>query len=106
MRRIETIVIVVAFAFYFWFLRYFGFAHVLEYIRLAGWGLVITVSLEAIPRVANTLGWRVTILDYPPRLSFRSLFGARIAGEAVDYVTPSGQVSGQFLMALIVRKHL
>jgi hypothetical protein len=106
MRRIETIVIVVALAFYFWFLRYFGFARVLEYIRLAGWGLVITVSLEAIPRVANTLGWRVTIPDYPARLSFRRLFGARVAGEAVDYVTPSGQLSGQFLMALIVRKHL
>ncbi len=57
-------------------------------------------------RIANTLGWRVTIEDYPPNLSFIELFAARIGGEAIDYVTPSAQLGGQFVMAVDVREKL
>jgi uncharacterized membrane protein YbhN (UPF0104 family) len=106
MRRVETIFIVIAIAFYAWFLSHYGPRQVLGYVRMAGWGLVLTISLEAIARIANTLGWRVTIEDYPSKLSFVELFGARIGGEAVDYVTPSAQLGGQFVMALEVREKL
>jgi hypothetical protein len=57
-------------------------------------------------RIANTLGWRVTIEDYPPSLRFIELFAARIGGEAIDYVTPSAQLGGQFVMAADVREKL
>jgi len=73
---------------------------------MAGWGLALTISLEAIARIANTLGWRVTIEDYPRSLRFVELFGARIGGEAIDYVTPSAQLGGQFVMAVEVREKL
>lgn len=106
MRRIETFIILIALGFYVWFLRHFGLSDVLNYLRLAGWGLVFTITLESVARVANTLGWRVTIENYPRTLRFGELFVARIAGEAVDYVTPSGQLGGQFVMALMVRRKL
>ncbi|MGH7814962.1 MAG: lysylphosphatidylglycerol synthase domain-containing protein [Candidatus Binataceae bacterium] len=106
MRRVETIFVVVAIGFYVWFLSHFGPGKILGYVRLAGWGLALTISLEAFARIANTLGWRVTIENYPPRLPFRRLFAARIAGEAVDYTTPSAQLGGQFVMALMVRRDL
>jgi len=73
---------------------------------MAGWGLALTISLEALARIANTLGWRVTIEDYPPKLRFIELFAARIGGEAIDYVTPSAQLGGQFVMAVDVREKL
>jgi uncharacterized membrane protein YbhN (UPF0104 family) len=106
MRRAETLIILLALAFYVWFLRRFGFYDVLHYLRLAGWGLALTISLESVARIANTLGWRVTIVNYPRTLSFGELFVARIAGEAVDYVTPSAQLGGQFVMAMMVRRKL
>ncbi len=106
MRRIETLIVLLALGFYAWFLRRFGWADVLHYVRVAGWGLVLTVSLEAIARFANTLGWRVTIENCPRGLGLGQLFGARIAGEAVDYVTPSAQLGGQFVMAMMVRRKL
>ncbi len=106
MRRIETIIIVVALGFYVWFLDHFGTAQVLGYVRLAGWSLALTIPLETLARAANTLGWRVTIGSYGPAVRFRELFAARIAGEAVDYVTPSAQLGGQFVMALMVRRRL
>lgn len=106
MRRVETLIILLALGFYVWFLRRFGIYDVLHYLRLAGWGVALTISLESVSRVVNTLGWRMTIVDYPRALGFGELFVARIAGEAVDYVTPSAQLGGQFVMAMMVRRKL
>jgi hypothetical protein len=106
MKRLETLIILLALGFYVWFLKRFGFAQVLDYVRLVGWGLGFTIALEAVARMFNTLGWRVTIRDCPPNLSFAELFAARISGEAVDYVTPSAQLGGQLLMAMMVRRKL
>lgn len=106
MRRVETLIILLALGFYIWFLRRFGFYDVIHYLRLAGWGLALTISLESVARFANTLGWRITIVNYPRDLGFGELFVARIAGEAIDYVTPSAQLGGQFVMAMMVRRKL
>ena len=106
MRRVETLIVLLALGFYAWFLHRFGWVDVLHYVRVAGWGLMLTVALEALARLANTLGWRVTIANCPRRLGFGELFAARIAGEAVDYVTPSAQLGGQFVMAMMVRHKL
>jgi len=106
MRRFETLILLLALSFYVWFLRRFGLADVLAYLRLAGWGLALTIMLEAVSRVANTLGWRVTINDYPRQLRFRELFIARVSGEAIDYVTPTAQLGGQLVMAMMVRRQL
>jgi uncharacterized membrane protein YbhN (UPF0104 family) len=106
MRRVETIIVVLALAFYVWFLSHFGTREVLNYARLAGWGLAVTISLEALARVANTVGWWVTIGHHGHGVRFSQLFAARIAGEAIDYVTPSAQLGGQFVMAMMVRRYL
>jgi uncharacterized membrane protein YbhN (UPF0104 family) len=106
MRRVETFFIAIAVAFYIWFLSHYGPGQVFGYVRMAGWGLAVTITLEALSRIANTLGWRATIEDYPPRLKFIELFAARIGGEAIDYVTPSAQLGGQFVMAVDVSDKL
>ena len=106
MRRIETLIIVLALGFYAWLLRHFGFSQVVQYVRLVGWGLAATIVLEAVARLANTIGWRITIANCPAQLGLGELFVARIAGEAIDYVTPSAQLGGQFVMALMVRQKL
>jgi uncharacterized membrane protein YbhN (UPF0104 family) len=68
--------------------------------------VVLTIGVEGASRIANTLGWRATIEKYPPALSLGRLFAARLAGEAIDYITPSAQLGGQFVMALMVRHKL
>ena len=73
MRRIETLIILLALAFYAWFLRRFGWNDVLHYVCVAGWGLMLTVALEALARIANTLGWRVTIENCPAQLGLGEL---------------------------------
>ncbi|HJU11855.1 MAG TPA: lysylphosphatidylglycerol synthase domain-containing protein [Candidatus Binataceae bacterium] len=106
MRRLQTLIILLSVGFYVWFLSRFGLSDVARYLHYAGWGLAFTISLEAVARIANTVGWRLTIIKYPSNLSFGELFVARISGEAIDYVTPSAQLGGQFVMAMMVRAKL
>jgi len=106
MRRLQTLIILLALSFYVWFLSRFGLLDVVRYVRHAGWGLAFTISLETIARIANTAGWRLTITNYPANLTFGELFVARVSGEAIDYVTPSAQLGGQFVMAMMVRAKL
>lgn len=106
MRRAETLLIIAGCAFYVWLLHRLGMSSVLHYVEMVGWGLGVTIALEGVARLANTLGWRVAICDYPARLSFSRLFLARVAGEAIDYTTPSAQLGGQFVMAMMVKRDL
>jgi hypothetical protein len=106
MRRLQTLIILLALSFYIWFVSRFGLLDVARYVRYAGWGLAFTILLEAVARIANTAGWRLTIINYPPQLSFGQLFVARVSGEAIDYITPSAQLGGQFVMAMMVRAKL
>jgi uncharacterized membrane protein YbhN (UPF0104 family) len=106
MRRIETVILILALGFYVWFLRRFGFDDVFACVRLVGWGLALTIGLESVSRICNTFGWRAVIPTLPRDLGFGEMFMARIAGEATDYVTPSAQLGGQFVMALMVRRKL
>lgn len=106
MRRLQTLIILLAASFYVWFLTRFGLLDVMRYLRYAGWGLAFTITLETVARIANTAGWRLTMINYPANLTFRELFVARVSGEAIDYVTPSAQLGGQFVMAMMVRAKL
>jgi len=106
MRRLETIFVVIGVLFYAWLVHSLGLASVYAHLRQVGWGLGLTIALEALARISNTLGWRVAIENCPRQLTLPKLFAARIAGEAIDYTTPSAQLGGQIVMALMVRREL
>ena len=106
MRRLETIFILVGIAFYAWLIHSIGLRSVYANLTQVGWGLGVTIALEGVARLANTLGWRAAIENCPRKLTLSHLFAARIAGEAIDYTTPSAQLGGQIVMALMVRDEL
>jgi uncharacterized membrane protein YbhN (UPF0104 family) len=106
MRRLETLFIVIGLLFYGWLVRDLGASSIYANLKLVGWGLGVTIAMEALSRIANTLGWRVVIEKCPSDLTFGKLFAARVAGEAIDYTTPSAQLGGQLVMAMMVRRLL
>ena len=105
MRRLESLTIVLALGFYVWFLKHFGFKQLMDYVWAARWGLLLTISLESVARVANTIGWRATICNCPRDLLFSQMFAARTAGDAINYVTPA-RLGGEFMTAAMVRHKL
>jgi len=51
----------------------------------------------------RTLNWKIVFECYGQRASFFHLFGARMAGHAISYLTPSSLLGGEAIRAMSVR---
>ena len=74
-------------------------------IRALGWRLVIVVTLPySLAVILDTLGWRVLVRGHD--VPFTALMRARLAGEAVNLLTPTASVGGEPLKAYLIRPHV
>jgi len=90
----------------FGFLLYdFGPANVLANMRLVGWGIVVLVLQELLGYTANTAGWFTAFARPCPIIPFRALLVARIAGDAVNYLTPTATLGGEFVRSRMLRRY-
>jgi uncharacterized protein (TIRG00374 family) len=80
-----------------------GWAPVVEALeRLTWWQLVLVCLPYAVITTVDTLGWRFAFPRDPA--PFRRLFGARLAGEALNLVTAVGSVGGEAVKAWLIRR--
>jgi uncharacterized protein (TIRG00374 family) len=80
-----------------------GWAPVVEALeRLTWWQLVLVCLPYAVITAVDTLGWRFAFPRDPA--PFRRLFGARLAGEALNLVTAVGSVGGEAVKAWLIRR--
>ena len=70
--------------------------------RLAWWQFAVICLPYAVIMAADTLGWRFAFAH--DRAPFWRLFGARMAGEALNVVTAVGAVGGEVAKAWLVRR--
>jgi len=70
--------------------------------RLAWWQFVLVCLPYAVITAADTLGWRYAFAR--DRAPFWRLYGARLAGEALNVVTAVGAVGGEAAKAWLVRR--
>ncbi len=79
-----------------------GGARLVDHLRLVGPGIVLIVGQEALAVLANTLGWRAAFPAHtaPP---LPRLLAARIAGDGVNYLTPTASLGGEVVRARMLR---
>ena len=70
--------------------------------RLAWWQFAVICLPYGVIMAADTLGWRFAFAH--DRAPFWRLFGARMAGEALNVVTAVGAVGGEVAKAWLVRR--
>jgi glycosyltransferase 2 family protein len=70
--------------------------------RLAWWQFALVCLPYALVMAADTLGWRFAFAR--DRAPFWRLYGARLAGEALNVVTAVGAVGGEAAKAWLVRR--
>ena|SRR5947207_2116466 len=69
------------------------------------WGLLVVLVFPCVlGNIFDTLGWRFAFPH--DRVSFATLWRARLAGEAVNTVTPTGSVGGEAVKAWLLRPHV
>lgn len=88
-----------------WILRHADLASVWQQVRLLHWRFTLIFLFYVVIFGLDTLGWQLT-LNLPARSPIRwvQLFRARLAGEAINYVTPSGWIGGEPVKAYLLSK--
>ena len=63
-----------------------------------GWGFAILIPFQIFDHALNALGWRFAFAPADARkTSFVDLIRVRVAGDGVNYLTPSGNIAGEFV---------
>jgi len=103
-RYVERALLVAGLSLFAALLYEVGPAAVLVNIRMAGWGILLLVAQELLAYSCNTLGWWYAFPAPGPGVGFRRLMAARIAGDAVNYVTPTATLGGEFVRVRMLRE--
>lgn len=80
-----------------------GLGSVVENLELVGMGVFLIIAQELLAYTANTLGWLAAFTPPRPKIPFFPLLGARIIGDAINYVTPTAGLGGEFIRARLMR---
>ncbi|MEK7388957.1 MAG: lysylphosphatidylglycerol synthase domain-containing protein [Elusimicrobiota bacterium] len=76
----------------------FGPRLVWDQLRRFGWGFALVLPFQILDHMVNALGWRFAFTRADAaRVSFWRLVKVRIAGDGVNYLTPSGNIAGEFV---------
>jgi putative membrane protein len=83
---------------------YAGVAPVLERVRAMGWAAPVLLLPYLIINTLDTMAWRRALpAEAAARVPFLAQYLARIAGEAVNSVTPTAAVGGEPVKAQLLR---
>jgi hypothetical protein len=74
-----------------------GLAELFRDLQAIGWGLAVILLVESLNVVFNTWGWGLAFPAGERTVSPRRLLAARLAGDGVNYLTPSATVGGELL---------
>lgn len=104
--RIQAVLLLVGIAVFVWTIRSSGWDEVRTvFPAIATLAGVLVLSFYPLTSVWDVLAWRqVFPVALRPRIRFRQLFVIRLAGEAVNSITPFVDVGGEFLKGAIVSK--
>jgi uncharacterized protein (TIRG00374 family) len=64
-------------------------------LALLGWGLAPLILIEGIANIFHTFGWRHCLSEPYRSLSFFHLFRIRMAGVAINHLTPTADLGGE-----------
>ena len=104
-RRLMTLLAVaVGLAILGWLLHHAGLEPVWQRVRALGWASPLILVPYALVTMADALGWRYTLSAAArARIPFPSLTLSRMAGEAVNGLTPATAVGGEPVKAYLLR---
>jgi uncharacterized protein (TIRG00374 family) len=103
MRALKLILLVLGMAVIAFSVHRIGWTPILETLaRLTWWQLIVVCMPYAVIMAVDTLGWRFAFPRDPA--PFHRLYGARLAGEALNLATAFGSVGGEAVKAWLIRR--
>jgi len=107
MKIFERIVTVLGFITLAILLWKFDAAVVWAQVSKVGWGFLIILPMQLCDHVLNAVGWRYAFsASDASRIPFRQLVRIRVAGDGVNYLTPSGTIAGEIIRPGMLADHI
>ena len=105
MKRFRWLGLAAGLVLFFWILRRSDLQAVWLQVRGLQWRFGLILLFYVVIFGLDTLGWQFTLnLPAQSRIRWSRLFRARLAGEAVNYVTPTAWIGGQPVKAYLLSK--
>jgi len=83
-----------------------GFLPLWQNLLILGWGLVPLILIEGVAGIFHTIGWRYCLSEPHRSLPFFQIFRIRLAGGAINYLTPTATLGGEVTKgSLLFSKH-
>ena len=102
-RRIETLLLLLGVVLFVYLLGQIGAAAVGANLLLIGWGFTLVIGQEILAYLFNTLGWKAAFPEGDAGVSFAELLAARIAGDAINNLTPTATMGGEVVRARMLQ---
>jgi uncharacterized protein (TIRG00374 family) len=105
MKKLHILLLALGIGFFLYLLWTVGIGDLRGQLALLGWGLVPLILGEGVAEMIHTLGWRHCLSENLRRLPWRTLFGIRMAGYAINYVTPTAALGGEVTKVALLASH-
>jgi hypothetical protein len=102
MKKFHAVSILLGLGILAFLVRQIGFQELLREIVLLGWGLVPLVLIEIVADALHTVGWRHCLPEPLRSLPFSRLFRIRLAGYAINYLTPTATLGGEVTKGVLL----
>ena len=104
-KKILRISLVIGVLLLFLFIYFIGPRQIWENIKKLTWqNFLFLFFLRLIHSVLRTVSWKIIMERYERKTPFFTLYAARLAGDALGYLTPSAQLGGEPIRAMMVNK--
>ena len=95
MKRFNLILFFLGVIFLACLVGHVGVSEIWRELGLLGWGLLPFIMGEGVAEMIHTIGWRFCLVEPYRSLSWWRLFQIRMAGYAINYLTPTAALGGE-----------
>jgi hypothetical protein len=102
MKKLHAVLLILGVAFLGYLLWRIGVPELWRELTLLGWGLLPFIALELFADLIHTFGWRHCLSGPHRALPWFLLFRIRMAGYAINYLTPTAALGGEVTKAALL----
>lgn len=93
--RWHVALLVLGLVFLIWLLGHIGLVEVWRQLTALGWGIIPLILCEGLAEMIHTLGLRRCLGAAHRQIPYLRLFRIRMAGYAINYITPTAALGGE-----------
>ena len=102
MKKLNVLLLLLGSAFLGYLVWTIGPGELSRQVSSLGWGLIPLILCEGVAEFIHAAGWRYCLSGSDRSISIVHLFRIRIAGYAVNYLTPTAAIGGEVTKAVLL----